>query len=90
MPEMDRTKVVAVVNRLLEAELAGVVRYTPLLISGVRLRPNFHRLVLARASQRVAAPCETGRCMDHGPGCRATLQGTQPQPHLPSSNLVTG
>ena len=28
MPEMDKTKVVAVLNRLLEAELAGVVRYT--------------------------------------------------------------
>ena len=38
MPEMDKTKVVAVLNRLLEAELSGVVRYT-------------HHLVAARASQ---------------------------------------
>ena len=28
MPEMDKNRVVAVLNRLLEAELAGVVRYT--------------------------------------------------------------
>jgi len=28
MPEMDKDKVVGVLNRLLEAELAGVVRYT--------------------------------------------------------------
>ena len=28
MPEMDKERVVAVLNRLLEAELAGVVRYT--------------------------------------------------------------
>jgi bacterioferritin len=28
MPELDNTKTVAVLNRLLEAELAGVVRYT--------------------------------------------------------------
>ena len=28
MPELDRDRVVAVLNRLLEAELAGVVRYT--------------------------------------------------------------
>ena len=40
MPEMDKTKVVAVLNRLLEAELSGVVRYT-------------HHLVAARASQPV-------------------------------------
>ena len=58
MPEMDKTKVVSVLNRLLEAELSGVVRYThhsshPLHISGVRLRPNSHHLVAARASQPV-------------------------------------
>jgi hypothetical protein len=65
MAELDRSKAVDLLNRILEAELAGVVRYThySLLVFG------FNRIPIVAWLREQAAesltPCAAGRRDDH-------------------------
>jgi bacterioferritin (cytochrome b1) len=46
MSETENKKEIDVLNKILELELAGVVRYHALLADGLRLQPHPHRLVV--------------------------------------------
>jgi len=77
MPQMEnQDEIVAVLNRLLEAELAGVVRYThySFLVFGFSRIPVVSWL--RRAGQRIAAPRRAGGRMDHRAG-RLPLVGNR-------------
>jgi bacterioferritin len=65
MAELDKDRAVALLNRILEAELAGVVRYThySLLVFGHNRIPIVSWM--REQAAEVAHPCPAGRGNDH-------------------------
>ena len=81
---IDTDKVVDVLNRLLEAELAGVVRYThySFLVFGFGRIPIVSWL--RDQAERIAASCPAGRRMDHD-ARRLSVARDRPAARLPQA-----
>ena len=88
MPDLDKEKAIATLNRILEQELAGVVRYTHYSLHGVRLRPHPDRLVAAarrRPSRSLHA--QAGGRDDH-PRSAATRRSPSARCSTPTSTDI--
>lgn len=58
--EIDRDEAIKTLNDIVELELAGVVRFTPILAHGIWARPHPDHGLDARAGAAVACPCHSG------------------------------